>query len=217
MPDITTAITYNEALSTTIKQKRVDPQFGPKTWSTDELQGLRTTIRSYYRQVQHGLCAYCKQPVSLQSAANCHVEHIAPKSLYPEFMFEPKNLCVVCADCNEIKRNQEVTATVPDTVKDGPARKRYPRSSAAFKIVHPHFDIYDEHIERIHRFYVDLTPKGHFTIGACRLNRFVQAHGWTSPAYDEASVAQVMTEWLQATQDTEKVAAIKRLAKMLIY
>lgn len=216
MPDITATIIYEKALSTIIEQKQKGADFGPEIWSADDLQALRVAVRNHYRDAQHGLCAYCRQPVSLQSAANCHVEHIAPKSLYPEFMFEPRNLCVVCADCNEIKRNQEVTATVPDTVNKGSRRKLYPRTSSAFKIVHPHFDVYDEHIERVHRFYVDLSPKGHFTIGACRLNRFVQAHGWTAPTYDDAVVAQMMTDWLQAPGQAEKSAAIRRLAKMLI-
>lgn len=61
-------------------------------------------------------------------------------------MFEPKNMVLICADCNEIKGSLIVTKKNDI--------KRYPRSSAAFKIVHPHFDKYEE--------YIHITKEGHF-------------------------------------------------------
>jgi hypothetical protein len=38
--------------------------------------------------------------------------------------------------------------------------------------VHPHFDNWEDHIQKFGIRYTDITDKGAFTINACRLNRF---------------------------------------------
>ena len=114
MPLIDNTISFNEIESQLITNKLSDSTFKHSDWGGDELQALRSTIRAFYRDEQVGVCAYCNNDVSLITAGNAHIEHIAPKSLYPNFIFEPKNLCIVCSDCNTIKRNQEVLEEVPD-------------------------------------------------------------------------------------------------------
>ncbi|WP_265169730.1 hypothetical protein [Pseudomonas solani] len=114
-------------------------------------------------------------PIASISANGANIEHIIPKSKKIEFIFEPKNLCVICPDCNEVKRSQEVTGDEPNPLKRNAIQ--YPRTSGAFKIVHPHFDNYSEHIIHANRIYIDITPKGHWTIGACKLNRFYHRFG----------------------------------------
>jgi len=178
MPDINKVYIYTEAEKSVIKQKKSTIGFTYQNWSDDDLLNIRSNLRNHYRDEQKGICCYCRDRVSLMAATNSPVEHIAPKSLYPDFIFETKNMCVICADCNEIKRHQEVMAEAPDTVKDGSGRKAYPRSANSFKIVHPHLDEYNDHIIRIGQFYVDKSDKGSFTIGACKLNRYIRKFGW---------------------------------------
>lgn len=48
------------------------------------------------------VCAYCG--VRIQTTA--HVEHVEPKSLFPEKMFEWSNFLPACRDCNSAKRNR---------------------------------------------------------------------------------------------------------------
>ncbi|AEV37579.1 hypothetical protein PSE_3071 [Pseudovibrio sp. FO-BEG1] len=81
-------------------------------------------------------------------------------------MFTPRNLAVACSTCNG-RKNAKAVLTREAMVE-------YPRSSGAFSIVHPHFDEYEEHINRIgDDIYAPLTPKGTETIKLCELTRFV--------------------------------------------
>ena len=98
MPDINNQISFTLEVKKHIKQKLNDPNFKYTDWSDKSLESLRKIIRDFYRKEQVGKCAYCKRDVSLQSASNSHVEHILPKSRYFKFIFEPKNLCVICAE-----------------------------------------------------------------------------------------------------------------------
>ncbi|CAG9225640.1 HNHc domain-containing protein [Paraburkholderia sabiae] len=211
MSDITKPVVLTNTLSTLVAEKKNDANFSYKNWGDDDLLDFRSFVRNYYRTAQRARCAYCREKLSLQSAANCHVEHIAPKSKYQSFMFEPRNLCVVCADCNAIKREQEVCNDEPDTVARGPNIKNYPRSSNAFRIVHPHFDVYGDHILVTSGFYVDRTEKGHFTIGACRLNRRVQEFGWDETFIEDESIFDAARSLLEATDRKTRLSALQRI------
>jgi hypothetical protein len=215
MAEINIPVSFDAAEAAQISAAMADPNFSVDWWGKDEFSGLRAVIRNHYRGQQRGRCAYCKNEVSIQDALNCHVEHIAPKSKYRAFLFEPKNLCVICSDCNTIKRNQEVIREEPDPVVNGLRRVRYPRASSAFLIVHPHFDTWDDHIQIFGRFYVDKTPKGHFTIGACMLNRHLRRFGWEPPLVDDAAMRDAMNIYLNAADPIAKSAALLRLMRLL--
>ncbi len=216
MPDILATVEYSQELRALVDAKLNNPNFTYTNWSDDELLGLRSSVRKFYRNEQKGKCAYCKNPVSLQSASNCHVEHIVPKSLYLYFIFEPKNLCVVCADCNEIKREQETRGEIPDTLKNCAKRVLYPRSSSAFKIVHPHFDNYTEHIQIIGEYYMDKSLKGHFTIGACRLNRKLYQFGWEKEIVSESVVLDLMSSYIDDDNTIHRHKILNKLREILI-
>lgn len=215
MPDISTPVSFSVDMEKTISSKTATATFTYHEWGTDDLLALRCHVRNHYRTIQRGSCAYCKRDVSLQAAENCHVEHIAPKSKYLCFIFEPKNLCVICADCNVIKREQEVLQNEPDPVVKGGSRKQYPRSSSAFKIVHPHFDVYEDHIEVFDTFYVDKSDKGHFTIGSCNLNRKLRKFGWVAE-YDDAVVAAAAEAYLTSKTPVARHKALQELRRRLI-
>lgn len=185
-----------------IQEKISCPNFTHSEWGCDELGEVRSYIRQHYRTEQKGLCAYCKNVISVRSASNAHVEHIAPKSIYLNFIFEPKNLCVVCADCNEIKKNQEIFNLTPDTLRSlpqGSPRQLYPRSSRAFLIVHPHFDNWDDHLLKFGLRYTDKSEKGAFTILSCKLNRyFHQKFGEAEELVDDDILVQQMKDFIES-------------------
>ncbi|HCE4695044.1 TPA: hypothetical protein NGU23_004665 [Vibrio parahaemolyticus] len=214
MPLINECISFNAEQTSLIASITSRDDFHHTIWSDEALQELRSCTRQFYRRQQRCICAYCKEQVSLVYPANAHIEHIAPKSLYPNFMFEPKNLCVVCVDCNSIKRNQEVLESVPDTVVNGETRQRYPSASTAFKIVHPHIDDYDSHIVKKGRLYCDLTPKGNFTIGACKLNRFLHEFHDDTSLVDNPQLSGLMEDFLNSDSDLEKTRSINSLMEI---
>lgn len=217
MAEINKIVEYLEQDQILIEVLLDDPLFSFRDWSSSELLSIRKAIRMFYRSEQSGICAYCRHPVSLQSASNCHIEHIAPKSIYRNFIFEPKNLCVVCADCNEIKRELETIDGNIDTIKNGKRRKQYPRSSNAFKIFHPHFDIYNDHIEVLgNSYYLDKTKKGHYTIGACKLNRKLHKFGWVREVIEDVEISTIMNDFLIEKSQIKKGLLLQRLRKLLI-
>lgn len=194
------------------------PDYNHKKWTSDSLQDLRVRIRDFYREKQNYTCPYCKGNVSITSAFNAQVEHIVPKALHIEFMFTPHNLCVICADCNTIKSNKEVNNEHVHTTKNADI-KRYPTSSNAFKIVHPHFDNYDEHITIIaNEFYIENndSEKGRFTIFTCKLNkRFALKYNRNEETLIDDTLSTTFQVFSEAAPTDKKVVANTLLQSLL--
>ena len=184
MSDIVHPIQFTAESQRIITAKTNDPNFDHTCWADPSLASIRKEIRNYYRQKQKGLCSFCKNELSVSSALNCHVEHIAPKAKYPHFIFTPTNLCVICSDCNTNKRDQEVHKYSKSSIIQNKRRVKYPKSASSFLIVHPHFDNYEEHILIVGSFYVDKgSRKGNYTIGICNLNRRLGTLGYRPFVY----------------------------------
>jgi uncharacterized protein (TIGR02646 family) len=124
---------------------------------------FKANIREYMYEEQHKLCAYCRIHVPSSCVTN-HIEHIVFKDAHPQWMFLPENLCVSCPTCNSNKWTKEVL--------NNPHTEIYPNESAEFKIIHPLYDRYSDHIELIGGIlYRGKTSKGVFTIETCKLSR----------------------------------------------
>jgi hypothetical protein len=220
MPDINNILKYSGKILAIIKLKKalIGNGFSYTNWGDDDLAELRKDVRDFFRIEQKGICAYCKKDVSTQSPANCHVEHIVPKSKHIEFIFEIKNLCVICADCNVIKREQETLNTIPDTITliNGNQRKFYPKTSAGFKIIHPHFDDYEKHILMVNGWYIDRTDKGAFTIGACRLNRKLREFGWEEIIYSKEDLSILMNKFMSTDNVIEQFEILKKFKNIAL-
>lgn len=186
-------------------------------WDDLENLDLRNEIRTFYRLEQRGVCSYCRQSVSVVFATNCHIEHIAPKSMYPEYIFEPKNLCVICADCNQIKRNQETIGIIPDTIKKK-YKTKYPDKSEDFFIIHPHFDNYDDHIMIINGFYIDkASKKGNFTIGACLLNRKFLVFDWNLDLVEESELLEDFNYYIEEENSLKRQQKLQEIKHKLFF
>ena len=59
----------------------------------------------------HSKCMYCESKIAHVSFP--HVEHIAPKTTYPERTFEWENLGLACQACNKTKGGQYDAETPP--------------------------------------------------------------------------------------------------------
>lgn len=72
----------------------------------------------------HSKCMYCESKIAHVSFP--HVEHIAPKTAYPERTFEWENLGLACQACNTAKGGQYDTQTPPvDPYSDDPSDHFY--------------------------------------------------------------------------------------------
>lgn len=142
-----------------------------------DVKKFRSLIRNHYLSEQKLTCFYCKQYIFSTNGLHWQVEHILPKSLFPQFLFEPKNLIVICPDCNREKGNQN-----PHIDGDRVCgQQTYPSASGRFKIIHPFFDNYEEHIKRTrsnhcdypdHYFFTACGPKAKATFRIFDLDRF---------------------------------------------
>ncbi len=74
-----------------------------QTWANFKDTQVKLTLHQHLWQEQKGLCVYCQQvipqKVQIDSEGNIHpshIEHIKPKSEFPELTFEHSNLSISC-------------------------------------------------------------------------------------------------------------------------
>ena len=124
---------------------------------------FKKNLRNDMYEKQNKLCAYCRIHVPL-ACVPMPIEHIVYKDNYPKWMFLPENLCIACPTCNIYKGATDVLTN--------PQIRTYPIASDGFKIIHPLYDRYSDHIELIGGIlYRGKTSKGKFTIETCHLHR----------------------------------------------
>jgi len=186
MPLINTAIVFSPDTASKIVAVKQEPGYSHVRWGDDDLETVRREIRNFYRKEQRFTCAYCRGEVGLIAAVNSPVEHVLPKSQYLQFMFEPKNLCVICADCNTYKKDREGLVETP-LIRQ--ALRDYPLDSGRYRLFHPHLDEYDQHIKKVAFLYVALSRKGGYTIFVCHLNRLIEELGVSDELFEDMSVA----------------------------
>ena len=128
-----------------------------------DILSFKKNLRRDMYNKQNKRCAFCRIHVP-SSCVPMHREHIVYKDMHPQWMFHPENLCIACPNCNSWKGTTEVLAN--------PHTSTYPTTSDGFKIIHPLYDKYSDHIELIDEIlYKGKTYKGTFTINTCHLYR----------------------------------------------
>ena len=136
-------------------------------WNSENFTEVKKYIKDHYKVAQDYTCVYCQQKIIVEHGMAWDIEHIIPKSPYPQFLFTEKNLAISCKDCNGTKSDKNVLINSK--------RKTFPKKSEDYTIVHPHFDEYGEHIKVIadSQVYIPTDEKGKNTIEICGLLRFV--------------------------------------------
>lgn len=133
-------------------------------WSESEVSPVRKQIKDHYISEQSQQCCYCRFEIATNNCGVWDGEHIISRDAAPRFMFVPRNLSISCKDCNLAKKEKEVRVN--------PTRIRFPDKSNQYKIVHPHFDNYTDHIEWFGKVVRPLTSKGIETVAICGLSRY---------------------------------------------
>ena len=175
------------------------------------LTEVKREIKKHYLKAQSYTCAYCRQKVVVDHNGAWDTEHIAPKDIYPGFMFVPENLCLSCKDCNGAKSNKHVL------VNKG--RRTFPNKSKDYIICHPHFDVYSDHVRVIGEavLYLPRTKKGQALIEMCGLLRFV--YGFADYEVVDlnigAKVVALGTALQNAQSGFEQIAIAQMLSTMV--
>lgn len=162
-------------------------KLGCNCWSADFLSDIKEKIKNHLLKKQLENCCYCQKNLSGEFSMVIDIEHILPKSKYPKFMFDLRNLAISCKRCNmKIKRND--IAFLNDVFFQS---ENY-FDTKGYDIVHPNLDVYDNHlklygfqcgsVKLIKYIIVDNSRKGDFTYGYFKLkelevNTFNNAQG----------------------------------------
>ena len=150
------------------------------------IKSFKENLRKEMYRKQNKLCAFCRIHVPL-ACVPMHREHIVYKDEHPQWMFLPENLCVACPYCNEYKGTTEVLVN--------PKTKTYPKVGNGFKIIHPLYDKYSDHIELVGGIlYRGKTAKGVFTINTCHLYRVGLAEERVDQKMHEENKGNVIAE-----------------------
>ncbi|MFH0260082.1 hypothetical protein ACGRH2_06575 [Vibrio barjaei] len=161
----------SEEESQIVKSVQCDNLSPQQKWDDCRVTTMKSNIKKHYIAEQDKTCAYCQVNMYTTHGMVWDTEHIIDKDSSPQWMFKPLNLCVSCKDCNGAKGTRAVTKSK--------SYKEFPSKSANYRIIHPHFDNYDEHIEVAvpGATYRYITEKGRNTIEVCGLLRYHQTVG----------------------------------------
>lgn len=162
-------------------------KLGCDCWSADFLSDIKKKIKNHLLKKQLGNCCYCQKNLSGEFSMVIDIEHILPKSKYPNFMFDLRNLAISCKRCNmKIKRNDI------GFLNDIFFQSESFFDTEGYDIIHPNLDVYDSHlklysiqcgsVKAIKYIIVGNSRKGDFTYGYFKLkelevNTFNNAQG----------------------------------------
>lgn len=156
--------TLNDDDKAAIKQASPDIPDGDH-WTNPCLTDFKKRVRKYLLRQQHDCCAYCRIELH-DNEVTPEIEHIVPKDLKPQWMYEPFNFCVSCKLCN-IKKGYKKQVLEDNSVTV------LPITSDGYKHIHPYLDKYSDNIELVGDIlYKGVEDKGKYTIWLCELDRY---------------------------------------------
>lgn len=204
------SITFDETQKEIISQIRSlrDDNEAINCWMCPDAEPIRRAIKAFGIKTQSRRCCYCKEKINSNNFKMWEVEHILPQSKFPDFVFEPENLAISCPDCNTAKSNQKISKS--------DQYRRFPKKSVSYLIIHPHFDVYENHILKSGFVFVPKSSKGTKTIFVCSLHRFAEKFiNWEEP--EEVSQIVRDVDHIQSTGgDPEMIRSImRRLADLV--
>lgn len=89
------------AIRTQLKKKKQGPNYTPHPfYDSDPWRRLKYQVLNTYPRV----CMCCRK-----TEGEMHVDHIKPRSKYPDFELDFNNLQILCKDCNLGKSNLDET------------------------------------------------------------------------------------------------------------
>jgi len=106
------------------------------------IASVKTKVRDLHMARHKDRCCYCRRNLHGGGHFLIDREHVLPKShaAYKSLAFEVWNLGIACKRCNmEYKRSKS------DFVVDQNSTTAL-QTSAAYRLIHPNFDLYKEHI-----------------------------------------------------------------------
>lgn len=79
---------------------------------TKEIRELRKKDADFYEQIRDtsvNICEHCRR-IILYGISKVNIDHILPKSLYPEFRHDRRNIQILCWDCHADKTSGRISS-----------------------------------------------------------------------------------------------------------
>ncbi|SHM64749.1 HNH endonuclease [Chitinophaga jiangningensis] len=149
-------------------------ELGGNIWENDLLKDIKRKIKDHCLTTTSYQCCYCRTDFTDEFRMVMDIEHILPKSIFSDFMFDVFNLSVSCKRCNmRIKKERT------DFLQDINQVRLSPIDPDQYLISHPNLEDYFQHCEyfssthngKKYIKYVPLTDKGVFTYTYFELER----------------------------------------------
>ena len=119
--------------------KEGDKTVWPRLGNSNEIHKYwKSLIRNRLKKKQEPRCCYCKRWL-LHNAYASPIEHVLPRSIYPQHALRLKNLALACHDCNHLK----------DADDWNELAEPYP-TGPDIGFFHPNIHSYEEHINYLH-------------------------------------------------------------------
>ncbi len=99
---------------------------------------IQRALRKHLVRLQGNRCCYCRRWLPNIAYAR-PIEHVLPRSVFPQFSIRYENLAVACYDCNKQKTADNWSPFKP------PIRK-YPGPKDCTEFFHPRFHRFDSHV-----------------------------------------------------------------------
>lgn len=173
------------------------------SWEDQNLDYLRTAIRTHLNKEFDNSCFYCKSELR-QGNSRAHIEHILHKDKYSEYAYRPENLTLSCEECNKSKGIQDALVIQrPNNIYD-----HYPMNKDDYKIIHAYFDHYEDHIEIDELIYrvKQGSNKGKYTYLMCSLYRLRLAEDKAKMMLKQADQLKVLTRQINQGISDEEIA-----------
>lgn len=106
---------------------------GWRTWNSgaERCSTFRRDFRAWAMNNQKFRCAFCLLSITDDANREANLDHFAPKSVYKQWTYEPLNLILTCATCNQ-RFKRSLNPVMP------PITANY--AQLQWSILHPYID-----------------------------------------------------------------------------
>ena len=147
---------------------------GGNIWDDSSLLLVKRKIKDHYMLKTDEQCCYCRKNFTGEFRFVIDIEHVLPKSKYPNLIFELVNLSVSCKRCNMYVKREDITFLI-----DPVGVVNQLSDAGQYLFSHPNLDDYFQHMNYLAQIinnkksvkYIPLTDKGNYTYTYFKLDQ----------------------------------------------
>lgn len=125
--------------------KAISCKRGKFDWDSPALKKIKRRLKDFHLRIQGSSCCYCRKNLIGEFQMVMDIEHVLPKSVFPELVFDGVNLSVACKRCNMLIKKERWDFVHGKSKKEMLTKKH---NSEAYEIIHPNLDVYERHLMR---------------------------------------------------------------------